>query len=282
MMKKIATVIYRKWINWLRKRIDLSPLNQGELIDSLRQSHKKNIIDSAVLGMMEGVLRIDNMQVRDVMIPRSRMKFLHINDNYHSILMKVSKTGHSRYPVFDDDRDDVEGILLVKDLLKFVGCEDQFNIKDVIRPAFNVPESTKLDNLLTKFRNKRNHIALVINEYGSTAGLITIEDVLEQIVGEIDDEHDDIDDHAKDIVVQDDNHYIVKADTEVKFFNHFFGSQLTQGKFDTIGGVVTHEFGHIPKSGEELQLSNFHFHIKSSNSRRITSLRVIETKNTLS
>ncbi|MCK5896464.1 MAG: CBS domain-containing protein [Cocleimonas sp.] len=277
-MKTIATSIRNKWINWLKINIDLSPNNQDELLDSLRQAHKKNIIDAGVLGMMEGVVRVDNLQVRDVMIPRSRMQFLHINDDYHSILYKVSETGHSRYPVFNDDRDDVDGILLVKDLLKFVGREDEFNIKDVIRPAFNVPESTKLDNLLTKFRNKRNHIALVINEYSGTAGLITIEDVLEQIVGDIDDEHDDIDDHAKDIIAHADNHYMVKADTEMKFFNKFFGCQLIEGKFDTIGGVITHEFGHIPKSGEELQFGHFDFHVKSSDARRIILLQVIKTE----
>jgi magnesium and cobalt transporter len=277
-MKTIGTTIHHWWVKWLRKKVDLSPLNQDELLDNLRQSHKKNIIDSGVLGMMEGVVRIDNLQVRDVMIPRSRMQFLHINDDYHSILIQVRETGHSRYPVFDDDRDDVEGILLVKDLLKYVGQETEFNIKDIMRSTFNVPESTKLDNLLTSFRDKRNHMALVINEYGGTAGLITIEDVLEQIVGDIDDEHDEIDGHKKDIIKHDD-HYMVKAETEIKFFNNFFGSQLAQDKFDTIGGIITHEFGHIPKPGEELQLGDLNFHVKSSDGRRIILLQAIKKNN---
>ncbi len=277
MMKKIGSTIHQWWVQWLRKKVDLSPLNQDELLDSLRQSHKKNIIDSGGLAMMEGVVRIDSLQVRDVMIPRSRMQFLHINDNYHSILTQVRETGHSRYPVFDDDRDDVEGILLVKDLLKYVDQETEFNIKDIMRSTFNVPESTKLDNLLTSFRDKRNHMALVINEYGGTAGLITIEDVLEQIVGDIDDEHDEIDNHKKDIVHHDNSHYMVKAETEIRFFNNFFSSQLAQDQFDTIGGVIMHEFGHIPKSGEELQFGNLHFHVKSSDGRRIILLQVIKT-----
>ena len=270
MMKTISNSIHQ----WLRKKIDLSPLNQEELLDILKQSHKKNIIDSGGLAMMEGVVRIDSLQVRDVMIPRSRMQFLHINDNYHSILTQVRETGHSRYPVFDDDRDDVEGILLVKDLLKYVNQETEFNIKDIMRPTFNVPESTKLDNLLTTFRDKRNHMALVINEYGGTAGLITIEDVLEQIVGEIDDEYDEIDHHKKDIICDDNNQYIVKAETEIDYFNKFFNSQLAQDQFDTIGGVIMHEFGHIPKPGEELEFGNLHFHVKSSDGRRIILLQV--------
>jgi magnesium and cobalt transporter len=278
MMKKITAVIQRKGMDWLKTKIDSSPINQDELLDNIRQAYKKNIIDLGVLGMMEGVLRVDTLQVRDVMIPRSRMQFLHINNDYHTILKKVIETGHSRYPVFNDDRDDVEGILLVKDLLKFVGRENTFYMRDVIRPAFNVPESTKLDNLLTKFRKKRNHIAIVINEYSSTSGLITIEDVLEQIVGEIDDEYDEIDDHTKDIIAYEDDHYMIKADTETKFFNQFFGSQLAEEQFATIGGVVTHEFGHIPKSGEELQFSNFSFHVKSSNARRIILLRVTKAE----
>lgn len=264
------------WGKWLRSKVDISPLHLDELLDGLRHAHKKNIIDAGVLGMMEGVVRVDNLQVRDVMIPRSRMNFLHINDGYHDILKQVRETAHSRYPVFGDDRDDVEGILLVKDLLKYVGCERDFNIKDIIRLPLTVPESTKLDNLLTSFRSNRNHMALVINEYSGTAGLITIEDVLEQIVGDIDDEHDEIDDHKKDIVEHSKNHYMVKPTTEIDFFNQFFGSQLPQDKFDTVSGVITHELGHIPKSGEELQLSNLRFHIKSSDGRRINLLQVIK------
>ena len=276
MIKNIGVKLHTLWIKWLRKKIDLSPLNQEELLDSLRQSHKNNIIDTGVLGMMEGVVRVDILQVRDVMIPRSNMNFLHITDTYHTILEKTRMTRHSRYPVFDDDRDDIEGILLVKDLLKYVGKESEFNIKDIIRLPFVVPESTKLDNLLTSFRNKRNHMALVINEYGGTAGLITIEDVLEQIVGDIDDEHDDIDDHKKDIVDHGKNHYMVKPSTEVEFFNTFFGSQLPENKFDTVSGVITHELGHIPKTGVELSFGNLLFHIKSSDGRRINLLQVIK------
>ena len=265
------------WGKWLRKKIDTSPFNLDELLGNLRKAHKKNIIDAGVLGMMEGVVRVDNLQVRDVMVPRSRMNFLHKQDGYHDILKQVRETGHSRYPVFDDDRDDVEGILLVKDLLKYIGCEEDFNIKDIIRLPLTVPESTKLDNLLTSFRSNRNHMALVINEYGGTAGLITIEDVLEQIVGEIDDEHDEIDDHKQDIVEHSPNHYMVKPSTEIEFFNEFFGSKLPDDKFDTVSGVITHELGHIPKSGEELQLSNLLFHIKSSDGRRINLLQVVKS-----
>ena len=279
MIKNIGIQLHNKWTKWLRKKIDISPLNQEELLEGIRHSHKKNIIDAGVLSMMEGVMRVDNLQVRDVMIPRSQMNFLHITDNYHEILEKTRETGHSRYPVFDDDRDDIEGILLVKDLLKYVGKENDFNIKDIIRRPLTVPESTKLDNLLTSFRNKRNHMAMVINEYGGTAGLITIEDVLEQIVGDIDDEHDAIDDHKKDIVDHGKNRFMVKPNTEIDFFNRFFGSQLPQDKFDTVAGVITHELGHIPKTGEQLSFGDLLFNIKNSDGRRIKLLQVIKNKN---
>ncbi|MCK5903318.1 MAG: CBS domain-containing protein [Cocleimonas sp.] len=276
MIKKIRTLLHDKGVTWLKEKADFSPSNQQQILDSLKQSHKKGVIDVGVLGMMEGVLRVDNLQVRDVMIPRSSMNFLHINDSYHTILQQVRETGHSRYPVFDDDRDDIEGILLVKDLLKYVGREQDFNIKDILRIPMTVPESTKLDNLLTSLRDKRNHLALVVNEYAGTAGVITIEDVLEQIVGDIDDEHDEIDDHTQDIVEHDQHHFMVKPTTEVAFFNKFFGSQLPDDQFDTIGGVITHEIGHIPKTGEEFYFSNLNFHIKNSDGRRIKLLQVIQ------
>ncbi len=278
MIKNIGIQLHNKWTKWLRKKIDISPLNQKELLEGLRQSYKRNIIDAGVLSMLEGVMRVDDLQVRDVMIPRSHMNFLHITDSYHEILKTARETGHSRYPVFDDDRDDIEGILLVKDLLKYVGKEEDFNIKDIIRRPLTVPESTKLDNLLTSFRNKRNHMAMVINEYGGTSGLITIEDVLEQIVGDIDDEHDAIDDHKKDIVDYGKNQFMVKPNTEVNFFNNFFGSKLPEDKFDTVAGVITHELGHIPKTGEQLNFGNLLFNIKNSDGRRIKLLQVIKNK----
>ncbi|HIO92287.1 MAG TPA: CBS domain-containing protein [Leucothrix mucor] len=278
MIKKAGIRLHKKWTKWLRSKIDLSPLNQEELLDSLRQSYANNIIDAGVLSMMEGVVQVDNLQVRDVMIPRSSMNFLHITDSYHAILEKTLKTGHSRYPVFDDDRDDIDGILLVKDLLKYVGREQAFDIKDIIRLPLTVPESTKLDNLLTSFRDKRNHMALVVNEYGGTAGLITIEDVLEQIVGDIDDEHDAIDDHKKDIVEHGKNRYMVKPNTEIAFFNDFFASKLPEDKFDTVAGVITHELGHIPKTGENINFGDLLFQIKSSDGRRINLLQVIKNK----
>ncbi len=261
------------WHKWLRNTIDTSVINREELLKELRQSQKNNIIASESLSMIEGVMQVDNLQVRDIMIPRANIRFLHLDDSYQDILKTVLDAGHSRYPVFDEDKDDVEGILLAKDLLKYAGREEQFDIEDIIRPPSFVPEGQKLNTLLTQFRNSRNHMAIVVDEYSGTSGLVTIEDVLEQIVGDIDDEHDDVDD-KQDILDQGEGRYTVKGSTEIEDFNDYFGSDFHLGQCDTIGGLIMQKAGKIPKQGDLVELKPFQFKVLRSDGRKIQLLEV--------
>ncbi len=264
----------RPWFQrWIRSTIDTSVNNREELIAELRQSQNNHIISSESLGMIEGVMQVDNLQVRDIMIPRANIHFLHLDESFTNILATVLASGHSRYPVFDLDRDDVEGILLAKDLLKYVGKEKTFDIDDILRPASFVPESQNLNTLLSQFRNSRNHMAIVVDEYSGTSGVVTIEDVLEQIVGDIDDEHDDIDD-KNNILDQSDGRFTVKANTEIDEFNEYFKSDLSMTKFDTIGGLVTQKAGKIPKQGEVVTLSPFSFKVLRCDGRKIQLLEI--------
>lgn len=268
----------RPWYQrWIRSTIDTSANNREELILELRQSQNNNIISSESLSMIVGVMQVDNLRVRDIMIPRANIEFIHLDDSYHKILETVMEAGHSRYPVFDADRDDVEGILLVKDLLKYVGKEKSFDIDDILRPASFVPESQNLNTLLSQFRNSRNHMAIVVDEYSGTSGVVTIEDVLEQIVGDIDDEHDDVDD--KNIILDHgDGRFTVKANTEVEDFNEYFKCDMPTGKFDTIGGLVTQKAGKIPAQGTQITLQPFVFKVLHSDGRKIQLLEVHNSK----
>ncbi len=264
----------RPWYQlWIRNTFDICVSNREELINELRQSQKNAIISSESLSMLEGVMQVDNLQVRDIMIPRANIRFIHLDDSYHDILATVMDAGHSRYPVFDADRDDVEGILLAKDLLNYVAKEGNFDIDDILRPASFVPESQNLNTLLSQFRNSRNHMAIVVDEYSGTSGVVTIEDVLEQIVGDIDDEHDDVDD-KKNILDQGDGRYTVKANTEIEEFNEYFECNMSVGKFDTIGGLVSQKAGKIPKQGEEVMLTPFKFKVLRSDGRKIQLLEI--------
>jgi len=262
----------RPWFQrWIRDTFNISATSREELIAELRQAQQNNIISLESLSMIEGVMQVDNLQVRDIMIPRANIRFLHLDDSYHEILATVLDSGHSRYPVFDVDRDDVEGILLAKDLLKYVGKESSFDIDDILRPASFVPESQNLNTLLSQFRNSRNHMAIVVDEYSGTAGVVTIEDVLEQIVGDIDDEHDDIDD-KKNILDQGNGRFTVKANTEVDEFNEYFECNMLPGKFDTIGGLVTQKAGKIPEQGDIINLAPFLFKVLRCDGRKIQLL----------
>ena len=264
----------RPWYQrWIRNTFDTCAASREELIDELRQSQKNAIISSESLSMIEGVMQVDNLQVRDIMIPRANIRFIQLDESFHDILAKVMDAGHSRYPVFDADRDDVEGILLAKDLLKYVGKEGGFDIDDVLRPASFVPESQNLNTLLSQFRNSRNHMAIVVDEYSGTSGVVTIEDVLEQIVGDIDDEHDDVDD-KKNILNQGDGRYTVKANTEIEEFNEYFECNMSVGQFDTIGGLVSQKAGKIPKQGEVVMLTPFKFKVLRSDGRKIQLLEI--------
>jgi len=271
----------RPWYQkWIRSTTDTSVINREELIIELRQSQNNNIISPESLSMIEGVMQVDNLQVRDIMIPRANICYLHQDDNYRDILKTVMEAGHSRYPVFDDDRDDVEGILLAKDLLKYVGKEESFDIDDILRPAAFVPESQNLNTLLSQFRDSRNHMAMVVDEYSGTSGLVTIEDVLEQIVGDIDDEHDDVDD-KNNILDQGNGRYTVKANTEIEEFNEFFSCSMNVAQFDTIGGLVSQKAGKIPEQGEEVELEPFNFKILRCDGRKIQLLEVHKINSTV-
>lgn len=258
---------------WLLNKVDFSASTSDELVLRLRAAQYKNIIAPNSLSMMEGVIQVDNLKVRDIMIPRSHIQSVFHDDTYHDILKLVLEAGHSRYPVLDKNLDDVEGVLLAKDLLKYVGREDEFDIDDILRPAIVVPEGQKLESLLAHFRRSRNHMAVVVDEYSGTAGLVTIEDVLEQIVGEIDDEHDHVDDKL-DIRKHGDGRFTVLAGTEIDVFNNYFKMKLPDSTFDTVGGVVTNEFGKIPKQYEELVIQDMTFRVLRSDSRRIQLLEV--------
>ena len=259
------------WQRWLKKHFSLCIDSRQELINELHQTQKKGLLENDSLGMIEGVLQIEQLKARDVMIPRSNITFLHRDANFRQLLKEVLHSRHSRYPVYDENRDDFDGILLSKDLLNYVGREDAFDIDDILLSANVIPESKHLQSLLTDFRKTRKHMAIVVNEYSSVSGIVTIEDVLEQIVGEIDDEYDFVDDKIN-IKQHNDKHYSIDALTPIGEFNQFFNTHFTLDKFDTIGGIVMHRLGQIPKQGVELRLDHLLFHINRSDGRRILSM----------
>lgn len=262
------------WQRWLKQRYSLCIDSRQELIDELHNAHKKGLLKNDSLGMIEGVLQIEKREARDIMIPRSNITFLHRDDSFEELVKKAMQSRHSRYPVYDENRDDFDGILLTKDLLGYVGREKSFDIDDILLPAYVIPESKQLQSLLTEFRKTRKHMAIVVNEYSSVSGIVTIEDVLEQIVGDIDDEHDFVDDKIN-IKQHAENHYTVDALTPITEFNSYFNTNLKNELFDTIGGIVMNKLGRIPKQGEELELDNFTFQVTRSDGRRILSLDLL-------
>ena len=227
--------------------------------------------------MIEGVLQVSEMQARDIMIPRSQMDVIDIGDSPEAFIPTMIQTAHSRFPVIGENKDNVIGILLAKDLLRYYAGEEEFNVREMLRPAVFIPESKPLNVLLKEFRSNRNHIAIVVDEYGGVAGLVTIEDVLEQIVGDIEDEHD-IDDLDEKIVEERGGQYRVKALTELSDFNEFFGTDYDEEAFDTIGGLVLKRFGRIPKRGEQISFDNLSFKVLRADSRRMHLLQVVKKK----
>lgn len=244
-------------------------------MDDLQRANEKNLLPGETVGMLQGVLEFGALQVRDIMVPRSQINFIYHEDNFTEILQRIGETEHSRYPVVDEDHDDLVGVLLAKDMLKYLGREDEFDIDDIIRPALIIPESQRLNKLLAEFRNTHNHMAVVIDEYSRVSGIATFEDVLEQIVGDIVDEHDDEEDSSGNISPQSDNRYIVQAVTPVEEFNTVIGTQFSDEEFDTIAGIVINELGKIPRQGEELVLAGWLFRVLRSDSRRILLLEVL-------
>ena len=271
---------HRSWLDKLSQILLREPKDREQLTALLRESEQRNLLDANALTMMEGVLSVSDMQVRDIMVPRSQMVVVQEGDTPEAFLPIIIESAHSRFPVIGDSRDEVEGILLAKDLLAYMATkqakadegDSRFNLRDVLRPAVFIPGSKRLNVLLNEFRTNRNHMAIVVDEYGGVAGLVTIEDVLEQIVGDIEDEHDFDEDMF--IARISDSTYSIKALTPIEDFNAHFASHFNEDEFDTIGGLVTHEFGRLPKSGEICTLGRFRFKVLRADSRRIYLLRL--------
>lgn len=261
----------KSWLGKLTQAFAHEPKNRQELLELLREAHQNKLLDSEALAIVEGAIQVADLQVRDIMVPRSQMVSIKATQTPREFLPAVIDSAHSRYPVIGESHDDVMGVLLAKDLLPLILKEngDSFNIKDLLRPATFVPESKRLNVLLREFRANHNHMAIVIDEYGGVAGLVTIEDVLEQIVGEIDDEHDDTQDDAAHITALPEGEFRVDALTPIDEFNSHFASDFPDDDYDTIGGLVTDAIGHLPEPGEELSLGKFHFRVASADARRV-------------
>ncbi len=262
------------WFAALKNRFFEKKNDRTQLLQHLRDAQRKGVISLDALMMIEGVFQVTEMQVRDIMVPRSHLVVIQEDLGVEDMLAIVANSGHSRFPVIDEGLDEVVGILLAKDLTHYndEASRKKFEIKDILRPAVFVPESKRLNVLLKDFRESRNHMAMVIDEYGGVAGVVTIEDVLEQIVGEIDDEHDAAD--VTNIRRSGFQRYSVRGLTPLDEFNQYFDSKLTHDKFETIAGLVTFELGHLPERGEEVSIGNFHFKVISANSRRINNMQV--------
>jgi magnesium and cobalt transporter len=249
-----------------------APEDREQLVALLRSSYERNLIDADALGMIEGALQVSELQARDIMVPRAQMDMIDIKLTHEEILPQVVEAGHSRFPVYGDSKDDVVGVLLAKDLLRFF-TGAQVDLRRMLRPAVFVPESKRLNVLLRDFRRNRNHMAIVVDEYGGVAGLLTIEDVLEQIVGEIEDEYD-LHADGDNIVADRNGVYRVKAQTEIAAFNESFSTRFSDEEYDTVGGLLLSKFGHLPKRGEEIAIDRLKFRVLRADSRRIHTLRV--------
>jgi len=250
------------------------PKNKDQLVDVLNDAQERDLINPETQQMIKGVLDVSEMRVREIMIPRSQMVTIDINHNLEEFLPVILESGHSRFPVVNDDIDHVDGILLAKDLLAFGfnSQKDDFSLSEIIRPAIIVPESKKVEPLLKEFRSNRYHMAIVVDEYGGVSGVITIEDILEQIVGEIEDETDDeIEEEIKHLAG---NVYLVKALTELSDFNEYFNSDFNETDADTIGGIVLNQFNHMPQKGELITIGNFEFKVLVADNRRMQMLQV--------
>jgi magnesium and cobalt transporter len=249
------------------------PEDRDQLVALLHGAMEKELLDADALTMIEGVMQVSEMQVRDVMIPRSQMDMIDVEDEPEIFIPSVIETAHSRFPVYENSKDNVIGILLAKDLLRYYADTDEFDVRDMLRPAVFVPESKRLNVLLREFKANRNHIAIVVDEYGGVAGLITIEDVLEQIVGDIEDEFD-FDETEDNILPDKAGRYRVKAVTEIDDFNEHFAANFSDDDFDTVGGLVVNHFGHVPKRNESITFDGFRFVVLRADSRKVHSMMV--------
>jgi len=265
------------WLERIGALLMREPEDREQLMQLLHSAYDRDLLDADALAMIEGVMQVSEMQARDIMIPRSQMDVIDIMDSPDKFVPLVIETGHSRFPVIGENKDDVIGILLAKDLLRYYAGEEEFNVRDMLRPAVFIPESKRLNVLLKDFRSNRNHMAIVVDEYGGVAGLVTIEDVLEQIVGEIEDEYD-YDEPGDNILPEKGGGFRVKAITEIADFNDAFGTTFSDEDFDTVGGLVISRFGHLPKRGEQIAIDGLSFRVLRADSRRLHLLRVERVK----
>ncbi len=265
----------RSWLERLSSAFSGEPTSREDLVAILRDAQSDGLIGGDTLRMMEGALTVAELTVGDVMVPRAQMISLPVDGRFLDLMKLVVESGHSRFPVHGDNKDEILGILLAKDLLRGVVADNgPGSIRELLRPAVLIPESKKLNLLLKEFRLSRNHMAIVVDEYGGVAGVVTIEDVLEQIVGEIDDEHDEAEDDASLIAIQADGQYVVDALTPIADFNERFGADFPDDEYDTIGGLVTSAIGHLPEAGEELTLGRFAFRVAKADARRVHAFHV--------
>lgn len=262
------------WWKYLKLRFSTRPRDRDDLSKLLESAQERGLLDRNAHNMINGVLEVSETQVREVMIPRPHMVVLERDASSEQLLQVIVESGHSRFPVIGDNRDEIVGILLAKDLLRVFadGGTQRFDFKECLRPAVFVPESKRLDSLLQEFRNSQFHMAVVVDEYGGVAGLVTIEDVIEQIVGEIDDEHD----IEEDISIQKEKNsvYTVRALTRVEEFNDYFGTRISDEDYDTIGGLIMHKLGHLPRRGETLEVDSLQFKVIRADRRRIETVQV--------
>jgi magnesium and cobalt transporter len=264
---------HRNWLERLTHFVSGEPEDRDDLLELLRTAQKRNLIEQEALSMIEGVLQVSELRVRDISIPRSQMVVVPQDAEIEAIFPLVAETAHSRYPVIGEDRTEVVGILLVKDLLLHSVRNRNRLVREVMRPALFVPDSKRLNVLLMEFRATRSHMAIVVDEYGAAAGLVTIEDVLEQIVGDIEDEYDFGEEEF--IFRKTETEFTLKALTPIDDFNEYFEAELTDDEFDTIGGLIVHELGHVPKRGEKLDLGRYRFTVIRADSRRVELLKLV-------
>jgi len=268
-MQNRKQYIYQKIFRFFLNLLTQEPPNREGLIEILRNAENRNLLDADALLMIEGALHVSETHVRDIMVPRVQMIIIDNNAKPEEILKSVVESGHSRFPVIGDSNDEIEGILLAKDLLNYYADPDKnFDIKDVMRPTVFIPESKRLNVLLREFRMSRNHMAIVVDEYNGVAGLVTIEDVIEEIIGEIEDEHDH-EDNEININTHDNNRYTVKALTPISEFNEFFNTEIPDNEYDTVGGFVINTFGYLPKRGEIIDFERFNIKILRADKRRV-------------
>jgi len=256
------------WLQWLKHALHLDPQTKGQLTDILRDAQIRALIDAETLAMLEGALAFAELKVRDIMLPKKQMVCIEQHTSLANIISIVTQSGHSRFPVISDKNDEVIGILHAKDLLRFQNDQaEEFDLHDIVRQAPVVPESKRLDSLLHDFRSHRTHLAIVVDEYGAVLGFVTLEDIIEQIIGDIEDEFD-IDEEAN-IKIHANNHYIIKAHTPIKELNEELHATFNDSFYDTIGGIVMANFGYLPKPGETIHIDKFDFTIISADARRI-------------